>query len=86
MNKRKISIFLTIWLYNSKSNVKILLEVTLLDKPVSPNKEFNIVIGFLSGLIVSISLAFLLEIIEKNKALKNMKFEVVVISNSDKDK
>lgn len=68
------------------ANVRILQKVTLPEKPVSPNKTVNIAIGFLSGLIVSIGLAFLSEFIEKIKSVKNIGFEVVVISNSDEEK
>lgn len=51
-------------------HVKILQEVRLPEKPVSPNKKINIAIGFLIGLIVSIGVAFLLEILDKRIRIK----------------
>ena len=46
-------------------NVKVLQQVSLPEKPVSPNKIINISIAFLLGLIVSIALSFLLEFLRK---------------------
>ena len=51
-------------------NVKVLEEVQLPEKPVSPNKTMNIAIAFLLGLMVSVGLVFLLEYLDntyKNK-------------------
>lgn len=45
--------------------VKILENVTLPEKPISPNKKINILIGFLIGLILSASLSFLLEFLNE---------------------
>lgn len=46
-------------------NIKILQQVSLPEKPVSPNKIINIAIAFLLGLMVSIGLSFLLEFLDK---------------------
>ncbi|MCR1951948.1 Wzz/FepE/Etk N-terminal domain-containing protein [Clostridium sp. DSM 100503] len=46
-------------------NVKVLQQVSLPEKPVSPNKVINIAIAFLVGLIVSVGLSFLLESLDK---------------------
>ncbi|MGJ0843118.1 YveK family protein [Clostridium tertium] len=48
-------------------NVKVLQQVSLPEKPVSPNKIINISIAFLLGLIVSIALSFLLEFLRKTR-------------------
>lgn len=48
-------------------NVKVLQQVSLPDKPVSPNKIINISIAFLLGLIVSVALSFLLEFFHKTR-------------------
>ena len=51
-------------------NVRIIEEVELPEKPVSPNKKMNIAIAFLLGLMVSVGLVFLLEYLDntyKNK-------------------
>lgn len=45
-------------------NIKIIEEVQFPEKPVSPNKKLNIAIAFLLGLMVSVGLAFLLEILD----------------------
>lgn len=51
--------------------VKILQEVTLPEKPISPNKKINILIGFLLGLIVSTGLVFLLEFLDETIKTKD---------------
>lgn len=48
-------------------NVKVLQQVSLPEKPVSPNKIINILIAFLLGLIVSVALSFLLEFFHKTR-------------------
>ena len=48
-------------------NVKVLQQVSLPEKPVSPNKIINISIAFLLGLIVSVALSFLLEFFHKTR-------------------
>lgn len=48
-------------------NVKVLQQVSLPEKPVSPNKIINISIAFLLGLIVSVALSFLLEFLHKTR-------------------
>ncbi|WP_368245026.1 YveK family protein [Clostridium tertium] len=48
-------------------NVKVLQQVSLPEKPVSPNKIINISIAFLLGLIVSVALSFLLEFFNKTR-------------------
>ena len=52
------------------SNIRIIETVELPENPVSPNKKMNIAIAFLLGLMVSVGLAFLLELLDntfKNK-------------------
>lgn len=48
-------------------NVKVLQQVSLPEKPVSPNKIINILIAFLLGLIVSVALSFLLGFFHKTR-------------------
>lgn len=48
-------------------NVKVLQQVSLPEKSVSPNKIINISIAFLLGLIVSVALSFLLEFFHKTR-------------------
>lgn len=48
-------------------NVKVLQQVSLPEKTVSPNKIINISIAFLLGLIVSVALSFLLEFFHKTR-------------------
>lgn len=43
------------------SNVSIVEKVEIPQKPVSPNKAFNIIIAFVLGSVVSIGLSFMLE-------------------------
>lgn len=45
-------------------NVKIIEEVRVPEKPVSPNKKLNIAIAFLLGLMISIGLSFLIEFMD----------------------
>lgn len=45
-------------------NIKIIESVKAPEKPVSPNKELNIAIAFLLGLVVSVGLSFFLEYID----------------------
>ena len=45
-------------------NVKIIEEVRLPEKPVSPNKKLNISIAFLLGLMVSVGFSFLIEFMD----------------------
>ena len=52
-------------------NVKILQKASLPEKPISPNKKINISIGFLAGLIISIGLAFLLELLNQTIRTKD---------------
>ncbi|WP_291652613.1 Wzz/FepE/Etk N-terminal domain-containing protein [Clostridium sp.] len=63
-------------------NIKVLEEVSLPEKPVSPNKVINISIGFLLGVITSIGLSFLLEFLDKTIRIKEqieIEFNVSVI-------
>lgn len=48
----------------SNGNVRVIEEVVIPEKPVSPNKTMNIVIAFILGLMVSVGLAFLLEVMD----------------------
>lgn len=45
-------------------NVKIIEEVRLPEKPVSPNKKLNIAIAFLLGLMISVGFSFLIEFMD----------------------
>lgn len=65
-------------------NVKVLEKVRIPDKPVSPNKKINILIAFFLGLISSIGLAFLLEILDKTIKTKEqleLELEIPVIGS-----
>lgn len=42
-------------------NVKVVQKVRLPEKPVSPNKKINVVIGALAGIVLGIAAAFLIE-------------------------
>ncbi|MGJ0841780.1 YveK family protein [Clostridium tertium] len=63
-------------------NIKIIEEVQLPERPVSPNKKMNIAIAFLLGLMVSVGLAFLLEFLDntfKTKEQLEREFNIPVI-------
>lgn len=49
------------------ANIRILQKVTLPETPISPNKIINTQIGFLLGLMGSISFSFILEFLETMK-------------------
>ncbi|MBN1050116.1 YveK family protein [Clostridium botulinum] len=48
----------------SNGNVKVIEEVRIPEKPVSPNKKLNIAIAFLLGLMISVGLSFLIEFMD----------------------
>lgn len=63
-------------------NIKIIEEVQLPEKPISPNKKMNIAIAFLLGLMVSVGLAFLLEFLDntfKSKEQLERELDIPVI-------
>ena len=63
-------------------NIRVIEEVQLPEKPVSPNKKMNIAIAFLLGLMASVGLAFLLEFLDntfKTKEQLERELEVPVI-------
>lgn len=65
-------------------NIKIIEEVELPEKPVSPNKKMNIAIAFLLGLMVSVGLAFLLEFLDntfKNKEQLERELDLPVLGS-----
>lgn len=65
-------------------NIKIIEEVELPEKPVSPNKKMNIAIAFLVGLMVSVGLAFLLEFLDntfKNKEQLERELDLPVLGS-----
>lgn len=47
-------------------NIQVLEEEEFPEKPVSPNKKMNIIIGLLLGLMIGIGLAFLLEFLDSS--------------------
>lgn len=58
-------------------NIKIIEKVKIPQNPISPNKEINITIAFLLGVIVSIILSFLLESIDNTfKSKEQMEEEL----------
>ena len=63
-------------------NIKIIEEVQLPNKPISPNKEMNIAVAFLLGFSISIGLAFLLEFLDntfKTKEQLEKELDIPVI-------
>ena len=63
-------------------NVRVIEEVELLENPVSPNKNMNIAIAFLLGLMVSVGIVFLLEYLDntyKNKDQLERKLDIPVL-------
>lgn len=72
-------------------NIRIIETVELPENPVSPNKEMNIAIAFLLGLMVSVGLVFLLEFLDntfKSKEELERELEIPVlgvIPNIDED-
>lgn len=48
----------------ANGNVRIIEEVIIPEKPVSPNKKMNIAIAFLLGLMVSVGICFLMEFLD----------------------
>lgn len=47
-------------------NIQVLEEPTFPEKPVSPNKKMNIIIGLLLGMMMGVGLAFLLEFLDNS--------------------
>ncbi|GAB6168261.1 Wzz/FepE/Etk N-terminal domain-containing protein [Clostridium carnis] len=63
-------------------NIKIIEDVTLPERPVSPNKKMNIAIALLLGLIIGIALVFLLEFLDntfKTKEQLERELDIPVI-------
>ena len=63
-------------------NIRVIEDVQLPEKPISPNKKMNIAIAFLLGLMASVGLAFLLELLDntfKTKEQLERELEVPVI-------
>lgn len=63
-------------------NIKVIEEVELPEKPVSPNKKMNIASAFLIGLMIGVGLSFLLEFLNntfKNKDQLEIEIEIPVI-------
>ena len=63
-------------------NIQIIESVELPENPVSPNKQMNIVIAFLLGLMVGVGLAFLLEFLDntfKSKDQLERELDIPVI-------
>lgn len=48
----------------ANGNVRVIEEVITPDKPVSPNKTMNIAIAFILGLLVSVGIVFILEVMD----------------------
>lgn len=64
------------------SNISIVEKVTIPQKPVIPNKKFNIIIAFLLGSVGSIGLSFILEYLDntfKNKEQVEEELKIPVI-------
>ena len=59
------------------SNVRVIERVRIPDKPISPNKEINIVLAFLLGLIISISLSLFMEYIKNTFNNKEQMEEIL---------
>ena len=63
-------------------NIQIIEAVELPEKPISPNKEMNIGIAFLLGLMTGIGIAILLEFLDntfKNKDQAELELDIPVI-------
>lgn len=58
-------------------NIQVLEEPTFPEKPVSPNKKMNIVIGLLLGMMLGVGLAFLLEFLDNSFKSKEQLERVV---------
>ncbi len=55
------------------TNTKVVIPITILDKPIKPNKKLIVIASFVSALIFSIFIAFFIEFLTEIKNIRDKK-------------